>query len=72
VNMIVYIDGVPTKVQNDLRIVYDNIFVDEDHANSELHVVATSEGLVMDVINNETIVASSCSLAQDLADDVIG
>jgi hypothetical protein len=70
--MIVYIDGVPTKVQNDLCIVYDNIFVDEDNTEAELHVVATSEGLVMDVINNETIVASSCSLAQDLADDVIG
>lgn len=70
--MIVYIDGVPTKVQNDLRIVYDNIFVDEDNTEAELHVVATSEGLVMDVINNETIVASSCSLSQDLADDVIG
>ena len=34
--------------------------------------VATSEGLIYDVINNEEVVATMCSLAQDLVDDVIG
>jgi len=67
--MKVYIDGESVKVQNDVRIIYDIV---ENDQEAELHVVATSEGLIYDVINNEEVVATMCSLAQDLVDDVIG
>lgn len=66
--MKVYIDGESVKVQNDVRIIYDIV---ENDQEAELHVVATSEGLIYDVINNEEVVATMCSLVQDLV-DVIG
>jgi hypothetical protein len=67
--MKVYIDGESVKIQNDVRIVYDII---ENDQEAELHVIATSEGLIYDVINNGEVIATMCSLAQDLVDDVIG
>jgi len=56
--MIVLIDGKEVKIQNDIKVIYDDVVVDMDDdgsdINAELHVTMTHEGQILDLITTET------------------
>jgi len=67
--MIVLIDGKEIKVGNDVKIIYDT--GDEDYGKQELHVTATHEGIIKDVIEGDGyVVATASATAHEIVDEM--
>jgi len=74
--MKVLIDGKEIEVQNDVRIIYDEVIYGWDDDDTELegslHLVANHEGLVTDVVDKDgEIFATWSNTYGELADRII-
>ena len=52
------VDGKEIAVQNDVKVIYDDVCIDmdadtEEEVHGELHATLTHEGLIMDLINTD-------------------
>ena len=72
--MKVLIDGKEVSVQNDVKIIYDDIpvLIDENETDTTLYVTATHEGLIHDVFpsNSDTSLASKSQTASEIVEDL--
>jgi hypothetical protein len=74
--MKVLIDGKEVEVQNDIKVIYDEIIfgMDDDGKDieGELHVLLNCEGMVTDLfVDDNELVATMSRTAGELADDCI-
>jgi len=69
--MKVLIDGKEVECLNDVKVIYDDILVNKEGTEGELHVILNCEGMVTDLFFDDEIVATMSRLAAELADDCI-
>lgn len=59
------VDGVETDFKNDVRILVEDL----EHASGgevDLHLILTGEGLIVDVVEDDEVVATTCQSYDDL------
>lgn len=60
------------KAKNEIRIIYENQPVPGEDRNGELHVVATHEGLIMDVwVTREQHLDHNIGTSSEMASEIV-
>lgn len=66
--MIVLIDGVEVKCNNDIKIIYENEAINEDDGSpaGDVHLTITNEGLITDIFEKGEVTMTSSTPLEDL------
>lgn len=65
--MKVLIDGEEVEVLNDVKIIYEGLGLEEDE---QLHITATSEGLIHDVFDFMHILGTQSATAEEIRTEI--
>jgi hypothetical protein len=62
--MKILVDGKEIQVQNDIKVIYEDVVIDydmdsEEEKHAELHATLTHEGLILDVVHEGEIAGSN-------------